>query len=95
MNRLDELLTMLINGGSAENWTCLNRLEQYLICILTRSGIEELGAPLNRLEVLLQALYTVVPENALELLAVRLERTDPQEVPAIVEILSARLEKDS
>ncbi len=71
MNRLDELLNMLISGG-AENWKSLNRLEQYLICILTRSDIEQLGKPLNRLEVLLQALYHVVPDNAIEILSAKL-----------------------
>lgn len=76
MNRLEELLNILISGGSAENWKSLNRLEQYLICILTRSGIEQLGAPLNRLEVLLQALYYVVPDNALEILSAKLVDLD-------------------
>lgn len=76
MNRLDELLTKLINGEDASDWECLNRLEQYLICILTRKGIEDLGAPMNRLEVLLQALYIVVPENAVEIISARLEKQD-------------------
>lgn len=72
MDRLDELLTKLINGDPAEDWECLNRLEQYLICILTRTDIEKLGAPLNRLEVLLQALYEVVPDNAVEIISARI-----------------------
>ena len=76
MNRLDELLTKLVEGSGAEDWECMNRLEQYLICILTRKGIEDLGAPMNRLEVLLQALYTVVPENAIEIISARLEKQD-------------------
>ena len=76
MNRLEELLTSLIDGNGVEDWTSLNRLEQHLICILTRKGIEELGAPMNRLEVLLQALYTVVPENAVEIISARLEKQD-------------------
>lgn len=71
-NRLDELLTRLINGDVSE-WSSLNRLEQHLVCILTRQGLDELGKPMNRLEVLLQALYAVVPENAVEVLAARLE----------------------
>jgi hypothetical protein len=75
-NRLDELLTALINGEMPENWTSLNRLEQYLVCILTRTGIETLGEPLNRLEVLLSALYEVVPENSVEVLSARLEETN-------------------
>ena len=73
MNRLDELLTMIIEGNSAEHWESLNRLEQYLVCILTHSGMESLGTPMNRLEVLLQALYEVVPSNSVEILAARLE----------------------
>jgi hypothetical protein len=76
MNRLDELLTMIKNGNAQEQWECLNRLEQYLVCILTRSGIDQLGAPMNRLEVLLQALYEVVPENSVEVLSARLEEQD-------------------
>ena len=75
MNRLDELLNMIIEGNSQVHWESLNRLEQYLVCILTHSGIEALGAPMNRLEVLLQILYEVVPENsvAVEVLSARLE----------------------
>ena len=103
MNRLEELLTKLINGDGAKDWKCLNRLEQYLICILTRAGIEELGEPMNRLEVLLQALYKVVPENALEILGIRIDpsadvgleilgaRLDPS-AEVNLDILSARLE---
>ena len=75
-NRLDELLTAIINGETLENWICLNRLEQYLICILTRKNIEDLGTPMNRLEVLLRALYEVVPENSVEILSARLEETN-------------------
>lgn len=80
MNRLDELLNKLLQGDPATDWVSLNRLEQYLICILTRSGIEELGKPLNRLEVLLQALYEVVPENSVEVLSARLEEQTKQDV---------------
>ena len=76
MDRLDELLTMLIEGKVLEKWESLNRLEQYLVCILTRSDIKDLGVPMNRLEVLLQALYEVVPENSVEVLAARLEEQD-------------------
>lgn len=91
MNRLDELLTKLINGESVENWQSLNRLEQYLVCILTRTGIEVLGEPMNRLEVLLRALYEVVPENAVEILNVHLDQLDPNKQNNPVEILSATL----
>ena len=79
MNRLDELLNKLIQGNTADDWVSLNRLEQYLICILTRSGIEALGEPLNRLEVLLRALYEVVPANAVEVLSARLEEQTKQD----------------
>lgn len=76
MDRLDELLTMLGENKTPEHWESLNRLEQYLVCILTHTGIEELGAPLNRLEVLLQALYKVVPENIVEVISVRVEEQE-------------------
>ena len=72
-NRLDELLTLLIENKSADDWECLNRLEQYLVCILTKGDISLLGEPMNRLEVLLQALYYVVPEGTLEIISTRLE----------------------
>ena len=91
MNRLDELLTKLIIGEGADDWKCLNRLEQYLICILTRKGMEELGAPMNRLEVLLRALYEVVPENALEIIAARIEPN----ADVGLEVLSARIEPNA
>ena len=71
-NRLDQLLTKLLEGDTSE-WKSLNRLEQYLVCILTHTGIEELGEPMNRLEILLQALYQVVPANVVEILSARLE----------------------
>jgi hypothetical protein len=71
-NRLDELLTKILEGNT-DDWECLNRLEQYLICILTHDGLDKLGVPMNRLEVLLQALYHVVPSNAMEVLSVKLE----------------------
>lgn len=74
-NRLDTLLQSLIDGNNVDDWKSLNRLEQYLVCLLTKQGMEDLGEPMNRLEVLLQALYSVVPENALEILSARLEET--------------------
>lgn len=74
MDRLDELLSMLGESKTPEQWKCLNRLEQYLVCILTHTGIEALGVPMNRLEVLLQALYEVTPENSIEVLSARLEK---------------------
>jgi Tfp pilus assembly protein PilN len=71
-NRVDQLLTKLLEGDTSE-WKSLNRLEQYIVCILTHTGIEELGEPMNRLEALLQALYQVVPANVVEILSARLE----------------------
>ena len=60
-NKLEELFDKLLKDGDASallaEWDNLNRLEQYLVCILTKSNIERMGSPLNRLEVLLQALY--------------------------------------
>ena len=60
-NRLEELFNKLLNNGNAQDfekdWDKLNRLEQYLICILNKSGIEKMGKPMNRLEVLLTACY--------------------------------------
>lgn len=75
-NRLEILLNKLINGEQVGDWECLNRLEQHLVCILTRSGFDKLGAPMNRLETLLQALYYVVPEGSIEILAARLEEQE-------------------
>ena len=89
-NRLEELCTRLIKNESVADWECLNRLEEYLVCILTRQGMEHLGEPLNRLEELLQALYVVVPENALEILAARFELLEG--VEETIEVLKARLE---
>ena len=78
-NRLDTLLTSIHENSQPENWKCLNRLEQYLICILTHKDIDILGEPLNRLEVLLSALYEVVPENSMEIISARLEEIETKE----------------
>ena len=60
-NKLEELFDKLLTDSDASallaEWDNLNRLEQYLVCILTKSNIERMGSPLNRLEALLQALY--------------------------------------
>lgn len=60
-NRLEQLFAALLENGSTseleKDWDNLNRLEQYLICIISKSGIERMNQPMNRLEVLLQALY--------------------------------------
>jgi hypothetical protein len=76
VNRLETLLTSIAEGKQIEDWECLNRLEQYLICILTRKDIEVLGSPMNRLEELLTALYEVVPENSMEIISARLEEVE-------------------
>lgn len=54
-NRLDYLLTALANGETIDDntWESLNRLEQFLVCIITGKEVSELGEPLNRLEALL------------------------------------------
>ena len=60
-NKLEELFNKLLETGDTaeleKNWDKLNRLEQYLICIINKSGIERMGQPMNRLEILLQAAY--------------------------------------
>jgi hypothetical protein len=60
-NKLEELFNKLLeNGDTAElekEWDKLNRLEQYLVCIISMSGIDRMGEPMNRLETLLQAVY--------------------------------------
>jgi hypothetical protein len=76
MDRLDTLLTKIVNNEPIDDWECLNRLEQYLVCILTKTGIEALGEPMNRLEVLLQALYENVPEASVKILAAKLVEID-------------------
>lgn len=57
MDRLNYLMQRLIKGDKLNNWHSLNRLEEYLVACINRSGIENLGAPLNRYEELLEALY--------------------------------------
>ena len=60
-NKLEYLFTKLLEDGDVseleQNWDSLNRLEQYLVCIISKTGIDRLGQPMNRLEILLQALY--------------------------------------
>ena len=60
-SRLEQLFKALLEGGSTaeleKEWDSLNRLEQYLICVINKAGIERMGEPINRLEILLQALY--------------------------------------
>lgn len=60
-NKLEDLFTKLLEDGDVseleQNWDSLNRLEQYLVCIISKTGIDRMGQPMNRLEILLQALY--------------------------------------
>lgn len=60
-NKLEMLFTKLLESGDTteleKEWENLNRLEQYLICIINKTGIERMGDPKNRLEILLQAVY--------------------------------------
>lgn len=60
-NKLEELFAKLLENCDTteleKEWDKLNRLEQYLICIISKSGIDRMGEPMNRLETLLQAVY--------------------------------------
>lgn len=60
-NKLEELFDRLLENGDTteleKEWDNLNRLEQYLVCIISKSGIDRMGEPMNRLETLLQAVY--------------------------------------
>lgn len=60
-NKLEELFDKLLENGDTteleKEWDKLNRLEQYLVCIISKSGIDHMGEPMNRLETLLQAVY--------------------------------------
>lgn len=60
-NKLEELFAKLLENGDTieleKEWDKLNRLEQYLVCIISKSGIDRMGEPMNRLETLLQAVY--------------------------------------
>lgn len=60
-NKLEELFNKLLENGDTteleKEWNKLNRLEQYLVCIISKSGIDRMGEPMNRLETLLQAVY--------------------------------------
>jgi hypothetical protein len=60
-NKLEELFNKLLENGDTteleKEWDKLNRLEQYLVCIISKSGIDRMGEPMNRLETLLQAVY--------------------------------------
>ena len=60
-NKLEELFDKLLENGDTteleKEWDNLNRLEQYLVCIISKSGIDRMGEPMNRLETLLQAVY--------------------------------------
>jgi hypothetical protein len=60
-NKLEVLFDKLLNDGDVtelkKNWDDLNRLEQYLVCLISKSDIDLMGEPKNRLEVLLTVLY--------------------------------------
>lgn len=60
-NKLEELFDKLLESGDTteleKEWDNLNSLEQYLVCIISKSGIDRMGEPMNRLETLLQAVY--------------------------------------
>ena len=109
MNRLDELLTKITNKEPIGEWSCQNRLEQFLFCIIARGTAEaeteyadlishyKDGKPLNILEEYLDVIYHMVPENTGqilgEIIAARLEQVDPEPTVEVVEVISGRLEK--
>ena len=109
MNRLDELLTKITNKEPIGEWSCQNRLEQFLFCIIARGTAEaeteyadlishyKDGKPLNILEEYLDVIYHMVPENTEqilgEIIAARLEQVDPEPTVEVVEVISGRLEK--
>lgn len=64
MDRLEYLLQKLIKGEKIKDWNSLSRLESYLLACINKGGIEQLGLPLNRLEVLLHALYEQMKNNS-------------------------------
>jgi hypothetical protein len=107
MNRLDELLIKIINKEPIGNWSCQNRLEQFLFCIVARGTVEaeqeyekliaqyKDGKPLNILEEYLDVIYHLVPEGTgqilEEIVGAKLQLIDPQPTPEIVDILRGRL----
>ena len=109
MNRLDELLTKIINKEPIGNWSCQNRLEQFLFCIVARGTAEaeqeyekiiaqyKDGKPLNILEEYLDVIYHLVPENTGQILGeivgAWLEQIDPEPTPETVEIVDGWLEE--
>ena len=109
MNRLDELLTKITNKEPIGEWSCQNRLEQFLFCIIARGTAEAEteyadlishyvdGKPLNILEEYLDVIYHMVPENTSqilgEIIAARLVQIDPEPTVEAVEVISGRLEK--
>lgn len=61
-NRLVYLMEKLANHqevsvGGATGFQPLNRLEQWLLCLINKTGIEDLGEPMNALEYLIKAIY--------------------------------------
>ena len=61
-NRLVYLMEKLANHqevsvGGATGFQPLNRLEQWLLCLINKTGVEDLGEPMNALEYLIKAIY--------------------------------------
>lgn len=60
-NRLVYLLEKLANHEEVSvgetGFQPLNRLEQWLLCLINKTGIEDLGDPMNALEYLIKAIY--------------------------------------
>ena len=109
MNRLDELLTKITNKEPIGDWSCQNRLEQFLFCIIARGTAEaeaeyadlvshyKDGNPLNILEEYLEVIYHMVPENTGQIIGeivdAWLVQVEPEATVEPVEIISGRLEK--
>jgi len=84
-DRLDLLLKAIAKNELIENWDSLNRLEKYLVCIMTSDSnkLKELGTPLNRLEELLVLCFneeTAEDEMIRELEAIAADYTKTLEI---------------
>ena len=55
-SNLEYLLEQLINGEGLTDFVPRSRMEEHLLAIINNTGIENLGSPRSRAEVLLQVL---------------------------------------
>lgn len=84
-DRLELLLKAVAKNELIENWDSLNRLEKYLVCIMTSDSnkLKELGTPLNKLEELLVLCFneeTAEDEMIRELEAIAADYTKTLEI---------------